>query len=217
MSVFIYAPQSGSRIFAANPDNGVVLVTYPNGSAHVFGGELLSVFAATPKRYWRPEAREAAAAIVAAVGGVAFDQQGTISMVVPGVARARAAAIMATIGATHLTAAEEDALLLAGGCTLDEGLKPVRPVCAVHPARMRVAGVQVLSSDEGRATLHITVAPIEGGEPMSYVQSIPLSWSPLTWRHGYQHETLFVLDADRVQWNHDDPEVVRTYQADDTF
>lgn len=78
---FVYAPRSGPRwIGEADPreDLKVPCVVWPNESAHVFGQKL-----SFDASYWRPEARKAAGAIALRLGGVAWDDHGTVSLVLP--------------------------------------------------------------------------------------------------------------------------------------
>jgi len=81
---FVYTPRSGPRwLPGAGPREGVVVptVVWPNRSAHVYGYRV-SVRAAIPGRYWRDEACEAARAVALHFGGVAYDNQGEVAVVV---------------------------------------------------------------------------------------------------------------------------------------
>jgi hypothetical protein len=85
-TTFIYAPRSGDRVFAARPaDDGIpAIVTWPgNGCRHLIGGVHLAYEASAPRRHWRDAARRMASLIIDAVGGVAWDDRGTIHVAVP--------------------------------------------------------------------------------------------------------------------------------------
>jgi hypothetical protein len=91
---FVYCPRSGPRwLPEAGPRKGIVVPTivWPNESAHVYGYQV-SVRAAIPGRYWRNEAREAARAVALHFGGLAYDKQGDVSVVVREEIEARYAA-----------------------------------------------------------------------------------------------------------------------------
>jgi hypothetical protein len=84
--IFVYAPRSGDRVIAARPaDDGLpAIIAWPgNGSRHVIGGVHLAYEASAPRRHWRDAARRMASIIVDQVGGVAWDDRGTIHLVVP--------------------------------------------------------------------------------------------------------------------------------------
>lgn len=88
---FVYAPRAGARwIENAGPeatdgrsrtDLHVPYQRYGNGSAHVLGWKV-SVEAATRGKWWRDGARKVAAELALSMGGVAFDDCGTVSVVV---------------------------------------------------------------------------------------------------------------------------------------
>jgi hypothetical protein len=91
--VFIYRPRSGDRVFAARaPEDAIpAIVTWPgNGCRHVVGGVHLVYEAAESRRWWWDCARRMAGLIVDAVGGVAWDDQGTIHLAVPWLSAAEA-------------------------------------------------------------------------------------------------------------------------------
>ena len=84
--LFIYAPKSGSRVVAANPTktDGVVRIRYDNGSEHWAGVfPAWSSSTAHPGQWWRHTATIAAKAIVQQLGGVATDDQGTVTIWLP--------------------------------------------------------------------------------------------------------------------------------------
>src|SRR3990167_3087953 len=81
---FIYAPRSGGSAPIAFTGDRIRIVSYSNGCHHVVGGVRLMYETAEPKQHWRHEARVLATEIVYAVGeGVAWDAQGTVSLIVP--------------------------------------------------------------------------------------------------------------------------------------
>lgn len=93
-SYFSYRPRSGSRVLVSRPVAGVCIAHPGPGTICAGWVTVLSYYAAQPGAYWRHEAKEAARQIVAAVGGMAEDDQGTITLVVRRDFAARAAAIM---------------------------------------------------------------------------------------------------------------------------
>jgi hypothetical protein len=82
-TVFIYQPTTGDRVFASRPNQFVRVVEWQNGCRHVTGGVHFSWQTATAGRHWRGPAVAMATAIVAAVGGVAWDENGVVHLVVP--------------------------------------------------------------------------------------------------------------------------------------
>lgn len=80
---FIYTPRSHDRVFAESARAGIAVVRWANRSRHVVGGVLLYYPAACPGAWWRTRARDTATAIVRAVGGVAWDENGAIRLIVP--------------------------------------------------------------------------------------------------------------------------------------
>lgn len=83
MRSFIYCPKSGSRIIAAMPNECIRVTRWQNGCQHVDGGVLLAWYTSEPGQHWRANARCMASQIVRSVGGVAWDEQGTVCLVVP--------------------------------------------------------------------------------------------------------------------------------------
>jgi hypothetical protein len=102
--VFIYCPRSGDRVIAARPaDDGLpAIATWQNGCRHVIGGVHLVYEAAAPRRHWRAAARRMAEIIIDAVGGVSWDDRGTIHLCVPVSAAATADRWMRAAGMAAL-------------------------------------------------------------------------------------------------------------------
>lgn len=111
---FVYAPRSGPRwLDGAGPRDYIStpVVLWPNYSAHTLGVRV-SVDAARPGHHWRGLARDVAAAIARRFGGVAWDDRGTVSVVVPpNVARYAAACLY--VADPFATAAPDPAMLAA--------------------------------------------------------------------------------------------------------
>lgn len=80
---FIYRPRAGDRVFAYQAHETIVVVSWVNGCRHVIGGTLLRYSTAVPGRWWRSSATMVATQVVASVGGIAWDDQGEVSLVVP--------------------------------------------------------------------------------------------------------------------------------------
>ena len=83
MTTFIYQPRAGLPFYATRPTPYVLEWGWANGCRHVVGGTCLSWLAAAPGRWWRDQAGVLARNIVRALGGVAWDHQGTVSVIVP--------------------------------------------------------------------------------------------------------------------------------------
>jgi len=82
-TVFIYQPTTGDRVFHCRPSDCIRVVVWQNGCRHVTGGVHFSWQTANPRQHWRGAAVTMARAIVEAVGGVAWDENGVIHLVVP--------------------------------------------------------------------------------------------------------------------------------------
>ena len=81
---FIYAPTTGDKVFAQKEHRSIVVVKYRNQSRHVWGGSpVLSWEAAQAGKYWRSAAARIAASLIESYGGIAWDERGTIRMIVP--------------------------------------------------------------------------------------------------------------------------------------
>lgn len=130
MQFFSYQPRSGSRVLASRVAPAVV-VAYP-GCGTIVCGDLvqLSYGTAYPGHYWRTEARRMAQQIVLRVGGLAEDEQGCVSLVVPRQWGWRAHELMTTAGEWRRQEDDGDAAitrLVQEGCTnLSDDLKIVQ-------------------------------------------------------------------------------------------
>jgi hypothetical protein len=83
--VFVYHPRSSDRVFACWVE-GIGLptvITWQNGCRHVVGGTHLVYESAEPRAHWRYDAERMARRIIDMTGGIAWDDQGTIHLVVP--------------------------------------------------------------------------------------------------------------------------------------
>lgn len=83
MRRFIYCPRSGSRVFAEMATPTVTIETLGNNSKVSSGGVTLRFTTSIPKAHWRTAGRLMAARLIDEVGGIAWDEQGTLFMVVP--------------------------------------------------------------------------------------------------------------------------------------
>lgn len=136
--MFIYAPRSGSKVFAVNQTEQVRAIQYNNKSHQVIGGVYLEFLASRPGHYWRHEARMAAELLVASYGGLAGDDRGTIFVIVPKRAAKNALDTMAIIrnAATRDGAAvpepEDENLRNAMACAMAGWhVIPQRNMCSV--------------------------------------------------------------------------------------
>lgn len=120
MRTFVYQPRSGDRVFAQKEASSVTVTLFANGSRVVEGDYVeLAYNAAAPGRWWRDTARRVAEQIVQAVGGLAWDNQGSIHLIVPPAAALTAASIMQAAGGEDLQ--WEDRVRAASGATAQEG------------------------------------------------------------------------------------------------
>lgn len=94
MVQFIYCPKSGNRVFAWKTHEEIASIEWRNGCRHVVGGCCLSYATACPGSWWRSDAKRMAEVIVRRSGGVAWDEQGQVSLVVPVRAAVHAAKLM---------------------------------------------------------------------------------------------------------------------------
>ena len=82
MTQFIYRPNSGSRIFAERFKPELLVFTWGNGCRHVVGGTHL-VLRPQGSREGREVARRLAESAVFLHGGVAWDEQGCVQVILP--------------------------------------------------------------------------------------------------------------------------------------
>lgn len=94
MTQFIYRPRSGDRVFAVKTHEELASIEWRNGSRHVVGGCHLWWTASCPGSWWRSDAVTMAAAIVRRYGGIGWDEQGTVCLIVPVRAAVQAAKLM---------------------------------------------------------------------------------------------------------------------------
>lgn len=100
MFTFVYRPKSGSRVICINESkacNFIRTVEYVNGSHLVIGGVKLEFLAAQPGQHWRSAARKTAEMIISSYGGIAWDDRGSICLVVPRRAAKAVVMTMATV------------------------------------------------------------------------------------------------------------------------
>lgn len=97
MVQFIYRPRSGDRVFAVKTHEEIASVEWRNGSRHVAGGCHLWWTASCPGAWWRSDAVTMAAAIVRRYGGIGWDDQGTVCLIVPVRAAVQAAKLMEAV------------------------------------------------------------------------------------------------------------------------
>lgn len=100
MSIFVYRPRSGDRVFAYYPTEEVGIALWGNGSRHVFGGVHLVL---CPGGQGSPRllARRFTEDLVASHGGIAWDEQGIVHVVTARMGAFRAAAIIRQLDAAN--------------------------------------------------------------------------------------------------------------------
>jgi len=82
---FVYCPRSGARWIGTagpRPETAVAWRRYSNGCVHA-RGILVEIEAAEPRRWWRDDAQIAVRQAAYRVGGLAWDDNGIIRIVVP--------------------------------------------------------------------------------------------------------------------------------------
>lgn len=95
---FIYRPKSGGRVLLEKQSPHAVIVLWNNGCRHVAGDVVLLAYEAAARGYhWRYLARRAACDIVGQTGGVAYDDRGTIVLIVPSVSAIGANRLMRSL------------------------------------------------------------------------------------------------------------------------
>jgi hypothetical protein len=80
---FVYKPKSGDRVFAGSVNGGVYVFQWANGCRHIVGGVCLTYPASMQGAWWRSQAHRMASLLCTRFGGIAWDEQGTVSLVVP--------------------------------------------------------------------------------------------------------------------------------------
>ncbi len=83
MHTFVYGPREKDYVIEKNPGPEIAIVEWPNTCRHVVGGVHLQYFAAKTRNWCRSAARNVAMGIVQATTGIAWDDKGLISLVVP--------------------------------------------------------------------------------------------------------------------------------------
>jgi hypothetical protein len=96
-SIFVYCPRSGSRLFAENIYGGrttFALIEWGNKSVHLLSwvteeqgsaplNTVLAYSTACPNYHWRTTARAVATLLVKQFGGFAWDENGTVRLLLP--------------------------------------------------------------------------------------------------------------------------------------
>lgn len=187
MTTFIYCPRSGDRIFAAIPTGDIVLLRWGNGCTHVIGGTHLSWSTAAPRQHWRLVARALATRIVESFGGVAWDENGCINLIVPSetsgttewlmrAARAR------TIGCTWDESDDgrnQVACIIAGTMLIDPVTQRIRtrfpPASSASAYTSPTVHLLSVQEDEGRQTITVT-QDHEGAAWQNVTITAPSAW-----------------------------------------
>lgn len=197
MTCFVYCPKSGDRLFAQNTSQNtyVAVVVWGNGCRHVFGGHHLSYTTATPGRYWRLEAHRMASMLVARYGGIAWDAQGEVNIVVPLQNALESHRQMKAVerwarAAESSTEPDDNAtgMLMAGW---EPSSDMIFPSWLPQTAISSIVGIRVTASTRWRASMEegeangkwvdvwqviVTSRDSQGGD-MEIVQTAPLDWN----------------------------------------
>lgn len=127
---FIYCPRSGDRVFCESPNDYIRIVSWFNGCRHVQGGVHLCWPAAVPNFYWRGEAQTLATQIVATAGGIGWDENGMIHIIVPVHAAFAAWQWMQAASLVSLCPPDTNsAALVIGGAAVMDGMNNIVPRC----------------------------------------------------------------------------------------
>jgi hypothetical protein len=80
---FLYRPKNGDRVFADSTCREVRTLRWLNGCRHVMYASVPLVYkTAEAGKHWRAEARRVAEYLVEQYGGIAWDERGTITLIV---------------------------------------------------------------------------------------------------------------------------------------
>ena len=201
---FIYCPKSGSRVFAREAKTAyVAIVTCRNGCRHVCGGHKLTYHTATPGQYWRGQAKRMASLLVNRFGGIGWDEQGQVSLIVPlqnalechrlMTAAGRSANVRPGYGA-GLAEDENSVGLLLAGYEPAAGADSLEPSWLPEDCHsMACIGVEVADTTRWRdatddernsapcgvndPVVEVTVRMLtHEGQRLNVVQTAPLSW-----------------------------------------
>lgn len=142
-TIFIYHPKSGDRVFATKIATSMAIIQWDNGCRHISGEiAVLNYETAKPNYHWRQAAKRVAADIVNIVGGITYDEGGTIVLIVPTHQWSQADRIMRMVRPySDLDEDEKNsgAGHLAGGASLVEvGGKLIFQPTHTEPARVTI-------------------------------------------------------------------------------
>lgn len=157
---FIYCPKSGSRLLTSSTGAGLVpLAIWNNGCIHAIGVSLM-IRAAEQGSWCRDGARVIAIHVAESLGGVAWDAQGTVSVVVPAWGANEAYHLMresiaATRGAPIDVSSRTAEILLGIAVPTRQEAEPVLWAREVHEES------QILTIGE-----HLIKAPFDWGLPL---------------------------------------------------
>lgn len=105
---FSYTPRSGSRVIAAQPTQDILILESAFGTYAAGDFITFSLSAAEPGRWWRNTACRLAEQIVAAIGGLAEDCQGAVSICFPAAHTAGIAREIKALARWYIPPAEID-------------------------------------------------------------------------------------------------------------
>lgn len=118
MSIFVYRPRSGDRVFAYLPTTEVGIVHWSNGCRHIFGGVHLTL---CPGGQGSPRllARRLGEDLVTSHGGIAWDEQGVVHVVTTQAGAFRAV--------DHIRSLDTASLTMSSRPVVGSGLLDPRP------------------------------------------------------------------------------------------
>lgn len=172
---FVYCPLSGDRVFAAEKHPAIQVIRWTNGCRHVVGGIHLEWEAADSGHWWRGRGAVALTAIVRAVGGIAWDDQGTLHAILPRQTAWKAAEVMFAVsekrdGDPRYPAGVVGArLLVAGAGRLNDELMLIDDYASEEEDLPTPAQELFLTDGEGKFEIYVGAtwfrAPAKWGPP----------------------------------------------------
>lgn len=186
LQTFIYAPTTGPTIFARYPVRELAILTYRNEAAHVIGGRHLQLDTATRREWWRSAARRLVQELLEAVGGIGWDVEGQIHLVVPTYAAPRVAHLIEVANPFPWDPRALSRLHVAAGSPLDKQLRFVADPRPLKRPDGQCWETESVVAEAGKARITIR----QDGQPHEI--RVPVEWMPAQFASGYNDQELVV-------------------------